>query len=39
VDPIQKWFLVGCDVNIDILVDDLTQLAGINMPVNSDLGV
>ena len=39
VDPIQKWFLVGCDVNIDILVGDLAQLTGINIQVNSALGV
>ena len=39
VDPIQTWFLVGCDVNKDIPVDGMVQLTGINIQVKSALGV
>lgn len=39
MDQIQTWFLVGCDVNKDILVDDMAQLTGINIQLKSALGV
>jgi len=39
VPPASTWILIGCDVNIDIQLNDMAQLIGINIQVKSALGV
>jgi hypothetical protein len=39
VPPASNWILVGCDINMDIEINDMAQLTGINIQVKSALGV
>ncbi len=39
VPPASAWILIGCDINKDVQIDDMSQLTGINIQVKSALGV
>jgi hypothetical protein len=39
VSPVSTWILIGCDVNKDVQIGDMTQLTGLNIQVKSAIGV